>query len=448
MTPKIVVLIVDDEETFRKVLSKELAFMGYEVIAVPGGEEACQVVRRREIDVVLLDIKMPGMGGVETLKRLRELSPLTEVIMLTGHGTIDDAVQSMKLGAYDYLTKPCKLDELESVILKAWEKRNLVRQNVALRQELTRREQFPYLIGQSPQLKAIGEMIEKVAPTDSTVLIQGESGVGKELIARCIHRSSNRRDQPFIVVDCGSLHEHLLQSELFGHEKGAFTGAITLKHGLFEVADQGTLFLDEIGEISPAIQVQLLRVLETGTFRRVGGTKDLAVNVRIIAATNRNLAQLMQEGKFREDLYFRLNVISITVPPLRERVEDIPPLIEHFLENMPIPSRRKKRVSSEAMAMLCAYPWPGNVRELKNVLERAVILSEGEEITPHDLPSNLHGEGDFVVEGPAGYLSLEEIEKQYIARLLREFSGHRAKVASILKISERNLYRKIKKYNL
>ncbi len=448
MSSKIVVLVVDDEETFRMVLSRELAFMGYEVIAVPGGAEACQVVTRREVDVVLLDIKMPGIGGLETLKRLREISPLSEVIMLTGHETIDDAVQSMKLGAYDYLTKPCQLNELESMILKACEKKNLIRQNTFLKQELARRDRFPHLIGNSPQLKTIMEMIEKVAPTDSTVLIQGESGVGKELIAHCIHRYSLRRAQPFIVVDCTSLQEHLLQSELFGHEKGAFTGAIMLKHGLFEVADHGSLFLDEVGELSTSTQIQLLRVLENGIFRRVGGTKDLMVNVRIIAATNRDLHQLLEEGKFREDLYFRLNVISITVPPLRDRVEDISPLVEYFLEHMPIPGKRKKRVSPEAMTMLRLYTWPGNVRELKNVLERAVILSEGEEIEPKDLPSNIQGESELFVGNSGHYFSLEEVEKRYIATLLHQFSGHRAKVASILKISERNLYRKIRQYNL
>lgn len=382
MEPTPHVVVVDDNQGIREAISEALVIKGYRIDTAASGEEACELVVQQEIDVVLLDVKMPGMGGLETLKHLKKLSPLTEVIILTGYGVVEDVVEAMRYGAYHYLCKPCDLDELESVILEAHKSR----QEKILKQELTRREIFPELIGKSHQLKAIKVLLEKVAPTNSTVLIQGESGVGKELIARCVHRFSLRKTQPLVVVDCTSLQDTLLQSELFGHEKGAFTGAITRKLGLFEVANHGTIFSDEIGEISLPVQVQLLRVLEVGTFRRVGDTQDRTVNVRIIAATNQDLHRLVEQGAFRKDLYFRLNVITIHVPPLRERKEDILSLVERFLGHTGIPGKRKTRIAPEALEVLLSYPWPGNVRELRNVLERAVILAEGEEIEVKDLP--------------------------------------------------------------
>ncbi|MBI4595268.1 MAG: sigma-54-dependent Fis family transcriptional regulator [Candidatus Tectomicrobia bacterium] len=449
MNLAISVLIVDDEETFRTVLAKELTVSGFKVTACSNGEEACQAAVKEEFDVVLLDLKMPGMDGIEVLRHIKDVSPLTEVIILTGHGTIDNAINSMKLGAYDYLSKPCKLNEVEAVIIKAYEKRGVIRQNIILKEGLSGKSRFQGIIGKGPQILELLAMIDRVAPTDSMILVQGESGTGKELVARAIHFNSHRRNNPFVVVDCASLQEHLLQSELFGHEKGAFTGAITLKHGLFEVADTGTLFMDEIGELSPLLQVQLLRVLETGSFRRVGGTRDLAVDVRIVAATNRNLEKMMEEGRFREDLFFRLNVINIHIPPLRARTEDIPLLANHFLENYPRKLFSKKKISSEALKILLEYHWPGNIRELKNAIERAAILSEDEFIKAKDLPGSILDKKKIpLLEGTNTYPSLREIEENYINILLKEFKGHRAKVAQVLGISERNLYRKLKEYNL
>ncbi|RMF93149.1 MAG: sigma-54-dependent Fis family transcriptional regulator [Nitrospinota bacterium] len=449
--PRVHVLIVDDDEIVRSTIGETLAGRGYQISAVACGDEACQVITRHDIDVVLLDVVMPGMGGLEVLGWIKEHAPFTEVIMLTGYGTIDSAVQAMQLGASHYLTKPCQLDALDAVIQKAYE----TRQKRLLQSELTYRERFPELIGQSLPLKAIKGMIEKVAPTDSTVLVQGESGVGKELIARCIHRHSPRSSYPFVVVDCTVLQENLLQSELFGHERGSFTGAIRRKPGLFEVAHRGTLFLDEIGEMTLSTQAQLLRVLETGRFRRLGGTRDILTDVRIIGATKQDLQERMAAGQFREDLYYRLNVITITPPPLRERPEDIPLLVEYFLHHMPIPKKRKKRITPEAMSILQSYSWPGNIRELRNILERAVILSEGDEITARDLPADLRGEPNFWVKNGIPILSLPqlkerylEVEKQHIATLLARYGGHRSTVARLLQISERNLYRKIKQYQL
>ncbi|RMG55546.1 MAG: sigma-54-dependent Fis family transcriptional regulator [Acidobacteria bacterium] len=449
MTKSVKVLVVDDDTTFRRVIVRELASMGFEAEGVASGEEALAVTEHQEYDVVLLDMKLPTLDGMAVLKALKQAHPLTEVIMLTAYGTIDSAIRSIKLGAYDYLTKPCKLEELEAIIHRAGEKRALQQRNIILRQELARRDRFDEFVGRSKALQRILQLITKIAPTDSTVLIQGESGVGKELVARAIHRHSPRKENPFIVVDCTSLHEELLQSELFGHEKGAFTGATALKHGLFEVADTGTIFLDEVGDMSISLQSRLLRVLETGTFRRLGGVKDIRVDVRIIAATNKNLAQEVAAGRFREDLYYRLNVVTISVPPLRERREDIPVLVRYFIEHSVVPGRQKKGISKEALDRLLHYHWPGNVRELKNVIERALILAEGECIEAQDLPSNLRVGLPFLAEsGQTEHLSLEEVERRYIAELLKEYGGNRSRVAKILKISERSLYRKIKEYGL
>lgn len=449
MNLAISVLLVDDEETLRTVLGKELEATGFRVTICANGEEACLALEKEEFDVVLLDLKMPGMDGIEVFKHIKQASPLSEVIILTGHGTIENAINSMKLGAYDYLTKPCNINEVETTIIKAFEKRGLMQQNIILKQELSGRAHFQNIVGNSSKVLELLELIKKVAPTGSTVLIQGESGTGKELVAHAIHFNGRRSNSPFVVVDCTSLQENLLQSELFGHEKGAFTGAISLKHGLFEVADTGTLFMDEIGDISPLLQVQLLRVLETGMFRRVGGTKDLKVDVRIVASTNRDLKRLMEEGKFREDLFFRLNVINIHVPPLRERREDIPLLVSHFIENNPKRGFSKKRISPEALKVLCDYDWPGNIRELKNIVERAGVFSEDDLIVVQNLPGHLMDKRKVsFLEGKNRYLSLREIEEKYISILLKECKGHRAKVAQILGISERNLYRKLKEYNL
>ena len=442
---RIRVLLVDDDDAFREVLRDELTRSGFHMMAVGDGDAALAAIESHAFDVAIVDLNLPGVPGERLVGEFRERSPSTEVVVLTAHATVERAVRTLKDGAYDFLTKPCNLDELETVLRKAHEKHLLVRENRVLQRELARHERFHEFVGESPSLRSVLEIISKVSQTDSTVLIQGESGVGKELAARAIHRTSPRNRQPCIVVDCTSLQESLLQSELFGHERGAFTGAVTRKHGLFEVADGGTLFLDEIGEITLPLQGRILRVLETGCFRRVGGVADMKVNVRIICATNRDLYQMVQAQQFRQDLYYRINVVSFTLPPLRERRGDIPLLVKFFVESSPVARKRAIEFSAEVMALLTAYSWPGNVRELHNVIERALILLDGHEVTIRDLPGNLRREsgeglGDLTRVRPP----LAELERDYISRLLEEYGGHRARVAEALGISERTLYRKLK----
>ena len=443
-SPKISVLLVDDDDSLREVLADELRRSGFQATAVRDAESALQTIENRAFDVAIVDLTLPGMPGEELIREFRERSSPMEVIVLTGHATVENAVRTLKDGAYDFLTKPCNLDELEAVTRKAFERRSLVRENRLLQRELARHDRFKEFVGDSTALRSVLEIILKVSQTDSTVLIQGESGVGKELAARAIYRNSPRRRQPFIVVDCTSLQESLLQSELFGHERGAFTGAISRKHGLFEVADGGTLFLDEIGEISLPLQTRILRVLDSGTFRRVGGVRDVRVDVRVICATNRDLYRMAQEREFRQDLYYRINVVSFTLPPLRERRGDIALLAGYFVENLPVARKRSIGFSRESLAVLQAYSWPGNVRELQNVVERALILAEGEKVTVDDLPGNLRQGQSTTTRLTAQRPTLVELEKTYISQLLEEYGGHRASVAEILGISERTLYRKIK----
>ncbi len=438
-------LLVDDEATFREQTAKELRHSGYEVTTAGTIGEARQALEAQTFHLVLLDLRLPDGNGLDLLAELREKAPTTEVIMLTAFGTVQEGVRAMKHGAHDFLTKPCKLDMIEATLGKALEKRDLARGTTALQHEVSRLQTSQQFIGESRQVRDLLHMIDRVAETQSTVLIRGESGVGKELVSRAVHRKSQRARQPFVVVDCASLHENLLQSELFGHEKGAYTGAVRLKHGLFEVADHGTIFLDEIGEITPPLQVKLLRVIETGTFRRVGGTADIKVDVRIIAATNRSLEAMMQNGEFREDLYYRINVFSIHIPPLRERPEDISLLVEHFVRHSPIIPKRNVNISKEAMEVLTRYRWPGNVRELENVIERALILCDGPMVEAEHLPMGVRVRPAFEDQAPSDrLLTLEEIEKRYIRRVLEQCKGHRQKAAEILGISERNLYRKLK----
>jgi len=431
------------------VLAGELGRSGFQTTAVPDAETALREAEDRAFDVAIVDLNLPGMAGEELVRELHERTTGMELIVLTGHATVESAVRTLKDGAYDFLTKPCNLDELETAVRKAFEKRALLRDNRLLQRELARHDRFREFVGQSAALRSVLEIIAKVSQTDSTALIQGESGVGKELAARAIFRNSQRRDQPFIVVDCTSLQESLLQSELFGHERGAFTGAISRKHGLFEVADKGTLFLDEIGEISLPLQTRILRVLDTGTFRRVGGVRDVSVDVRIICATNRDLYQMVREGSFRQDLYYRINVVSFTLPPLRERREDVPVLARYFAENSGVTRRRTMRFSRESLAALQAYAWPGNVRELQNVIERALILADGDEVTLDDLPGSLREAEESVAQQiTARQPTLAELEQLYIAQLLERYDGHRARVAQVLGISERTLYRKLRDFEL
>ncbi len=442
------VLLVDDEAAFRTLVARELARTGYQVQAAENVTEARQLLSRQDFHVVLLDVRMPDGNGLDLLSEIKEAAPGTEVIMLTAFGTIEEAIRAMKLGALDFLAKPCKLSELEVVLEKAVQKQALERSHTALAHEVTRLQPSDRFIGDTGPVRELQHMVSRVAETESTVLIRGESGVGKELVARAVHRTSPRSRQPFVVVDCASLHENLLQSELFGHEKGAYTGAVRLKHGLFEVADRGTIFLDEIGELTPQLQVKLLRVLETGVFRRVGGTADIKVDVRVICATNRSLESMMKEGQFREDLYYRINVFSIHIPPLRERREDVPVLVEHFVRTSTIVPKRSVRVSPAAMEVLQRYGWPGNVRELENVIERALILCDGGVVEPDHLPMGVRITPSFSDHGDDDPLpTLEEVENRYIRKVLDLCKGHRQKAAKILGISERNLYRLIKELN-
>ena len=442
---RIDVLLVDDDDSLRVALAEELTHDGFRVDTASDGDSALQRIADRTYEVAIVDLNLPGLSGEGLIDRFHEVSPTTEIIVLTAHGTVENAVRTLKNGAFDFLTKPCSLDELEAVTKRAWEHRELVRENRLLQRELARHEQFREFIGESMALRSVLEIISKVAQTDSTVLIQGESGVGKELAARAIFKGSQRSQRPFIVVDCTSLQESLLQSELFGHERGAFTGAVSRKHGLFEVADGGTLFLDEIGELSLPLQARLLRVLDGGTFRRVGGVHDISVDVRLICATNCDLLRMVEEGRFRHDLYYRVNVVSFTLPPLRERREDIPLLANYFAKESRVSRRRSVKFSEESLELLERYSWPGNVRELQNVVERALILADKETIAVSDLPGTLRfSELSLVDELTAGRPTLEQLEIRYIGQLLKELEGHRGSVAKILGISERTLYRKLR----
>ena len=442
-------LCVDDDEPFRKVLTDELRRLKMVVDEAEDAESAIAALDTRSYDIALVDLNLPGMSGQALIRVIRERAPSTECIVLSGHGTIDNAIRTLKDGAYDFLTKPCNLEELEAVIRKAAEKRALVRANRALKHELERRDRFHEFIGDSEALHSILTLISKVAQTDSAVLVLGQSGVGKELVSRAIHHNSSRSDQPFVVVDCTSLQDSLLQSELFGHEKGAFTGAVAPKQGLFEVAHCGTVFLDEIGELSPLVQSRLLRVLDDGTFRRVGGVKDISVDVRVVCATNRDLEQKVIDGSFRQDLFYRINVVTIPVPTLQERSGDIPLLAEYFAHSSAVARGRTIRISDDAMKALQAYPWPGNVRELQNVIERALILVEEDEIEFQDLPGNLRTKSVRNLHGLTGDRpTLVELESRYIRQLLESCNGRRSAVAEVLGISERNLYRKLKSLNI
>jgi len=442
------VLVVDDEEPFRILMESELGRLGHAVQCVKSGEEALQAFAAHDVEVVLLDLKMPGLGGMETLKRMREAGVTAEVIILTGHPDIDDAIQAMKLGAYDYLTKPARLAEVEEVLKRAAEKKRLQRENVALKRMVAQKEGPPLILGRSSAIRALLDTIERIGSSDANVLIRGETGTGKGLVARAIHQESHRSAQPFLVLNCSAFQEQLLESELFGHEKGAFTGAVHAKPGLFEVAEGGTLVLDEVGEMSPAMQAKLLQVLDAGDLRRVGSTRTIRVNVRILAATNKDLAQEVRAGRFRQDLHYRLNVINVSVPPLRQRKEDVPLLIEHFLHQFRLPGRPVKMVSKEASAFLVDYPWPGNVRELANTIERLVILSPGPVIGPVDLPPDVREPQQALAEVDAPDLPLIEMERRHIVKVLERTQGKKAEAARLLGIHLKTLNRKLKQYRI
>ncbi len=444
MQESIRVLVVDDEEPLRRLLKKELARKGFSVEIAADGGAALEILKENIFDILLLDIIMPGIDGISLMKKLQTDPASPAIIVLTGRATVETAVEAMKHGAYDYLTKPYKLDELVIIINRAYEYGKLSMKSRLLQQELVRKETPAEFICASRQMKGILTLIKKIAPTDSPVFIQGESGTGKELVANTIWRLSKRSSSPFIALNCASLSESLIESEIFGHEKGAFTNAHQMKYGIVEVADKGILFLDEIGEMPPGPQAKLLRFLDSGEFRRVGSNKALRVNVRLITATNKMLPELVKKGEFREDLYYRLNVINISVPPLRERPDDIPVLTAHFLSKYSREmSKQIKEFTPGAMQALCNYPWPGNVRELENVVERAVILSDNGKIDAEDLAMPAQPLKELSANP-----SLEEIEKDYILRVLKETNLNQSKASHILGIDRKTLYLKLKKYGI
>jgi len=446
MTRPLRVLVADDERNLRELLQRELARKGHQVESAADGDEALARLREAPYDVVVLDMKMPRKEGIDVLRDLQAFPEQPQVIVMTGFQEVATAVEAMKLGAYDYLTKPTKIEELDVVIRKAAEKGQLLRDNVALRAHVPGAEPFGGILTRSARMQDVLRMVERVAPTESSVLVLGESGTGKELVARAIHERSQRARRPFVPIHCGALSHEVLESELFGHEKGAFTGAISAKPGLIELADGGTLFLDEIGEMESDSQVKLLRVLETGTFFRVGGTRPQRVDVRLVAATNRDLAEAMRAGQFRQDLYYRINTITVQLPPLRERRDDVGLLARHFVETHATYGR--KRLSPDALALLEAYTWPGNVRELVHAIERGVILAKGEEVLPEDLPPEVAGASPVPAAVGAAAGTLESLERTHIVSTLRQVGGHRGKAAALLGIDPKTLYRKIHGYGI
>jgi DNA-binding NtrC family response regulator len=440
---KIDLMLVDDDADFRETVARRFTRRGFGVQEATHGEQALQLAALREFDVVVLDMVMPGMTGTQVLEQLKLKHPECEIIMLTGQGTIETAVQSMKLGAYDYLTKPFPLADLEALIEKAYERRQLRKENVQLKTVLSRTQAAPHIVGASPAMQEVFRLIERAGPTDKSILIQGESGTGKELVAKALQQASSRVDRPLVVINCAALPEALLESELFGHEKGSFTGAIATKPGLFEVADGGTLFIDEIAELAGPLQAKLLRVLEDGSLRRIGSLKERRVDVRLLAATNRNMEKEVAEGRFREDLYYRINVMSLMLPPLRERQGDIPLLVRHLLGD-------EWTVTPAVMQALDAYHWPGNVRQLANAIERAQILSDDKCISLEALPRE-------VIAGrpasrPATHAAagehLADIQRAHIVEVLTRERGNKARAARALGVNRRSLYRLLEKYNI
>ncbi|MFQ5456937.1 MAG: sigma-54-dependent transcriptional regulator [Myxococcota bacterium] len=441
------VLVVDDQESIRRTLSAVLKDEGYPVILASSGEQALERAAQDAPQVVLLDIAMPGMNGIDVLSRLKDATPDLAVIMMSGHGTIETAVRATKLGAYDFIEKPLSIEKLLLAIRNAVEHHKLAEVNRMLLDALDARAK---IVGESAPMKKLMGLIERVAPTNAWVLITGQNGTGKELVARALHTMSHRGDKPFVEVNCAAIPEELIESELFGHEKGAFTGAIMQKRGKFDLADQGTLFLDEIGDMSLMTQAKVLRILQEQSFERVGGVRKIQVDVRVIAATNKDLSQEIDRGTFREDLYYRLNVIPFHVPALSERREDIPLLAEHFLALSAAEARQKpKRLDKAAMKLLSAYAWPGNVRELRNIIERLVLMTPADKITVDDLPEELRG-GATVDFSPGGSLAeaRARFEREFIARMLAENGGNISKTAEKLGVARESLSRKIKQFGL
>jgi len=444
------ILVVDDDLLLRDFLSETLNRSGYQVNLASTGEEALENIRKEDYDIILSDVRMPNMDGMELLKTTRNFLPDAKVVMMTAYGTVQNAVEAMKLGAYDYVMKPFSIDEIELVLKRALEHKQLLLENKLLRSEVIGKYRFDNIVGKSPQMQKIFELVETVADTKATVLITGESGTGKELIAKAIHYNSPRREGPFIRINCAALPEGLVESELFGHEKGSFTGAIRQSRGRFELADRGVLLLDEISEISLHLQGKLLRVLQEREFERVGSGIPIQVDVRIIATSNRDLDRLIEQGKFREDLFYRLNVVPIHIPPLRERKEDIPALAQHFLEKYNLENNRQiKGISQKVYEMFLQYFWPGNVRELENYIERAVVTAKGKILTPRDFPKELAlGRINLPSEEIEVGSTIYEAERKLILKTLKAQGGNRTKAAEILGISTRTLRNKLHEYGL
>ena len=446
---KFTVLIIDDEENIRNGLATNFELEDYEVKTASNGKDGLDLVAKGDIDLVITDLRMDGISGEEVVRRVTTETPGIPVIVLTGHGSIDAAVDAMKAGAYDFLTKPLNLDQLNLIVKRALENRELSLQHKLLKDEVESSASLEQMIGKSSEMQKVFSMIKKVAPAKASVLITGESGVGKELVANAIHNLSGRKDKAFIKVHCAALSESLLESELFGHEKGAYTGADTMQKGRFELAHGGTIFLDEIGEINQNVQIKILRVLQEKTFERVGGEKSISVDVRIVAATNKNLEEEVKAGRFREDLYYRLNVVHLKVPSLRERKDDLPLLINSFVNKFA--SENEKNIvgiDARAKSALFRYDWPGNIRQLQNCIESAVVMSNGNEITLEDLPLSISEySGDETISIPIG-VTLEEAEKTLIQQNLAANKGNKSKTADILGIGRKTLHRKLQEYGL
>ncbi len=449
------ILIVDDEKNYLVILEALLAPQGYEIITEDNAVNALRLIREADLDLIITDMRMPGMSGMELLEETKKIDPELPVIMMTAYGTIEKAVEAMKKRAYDYITKPFRNEELKLTVKKALEFYRLKKENRLLSDALSDRYKYGNIIGKSQPMLKIYEMIGKVAPSKASVMITGPSGTGKELIAKAIHYNSPRKNRPFISINCGALTETLLESELFGHERGAFTGAVSMKKGRFELADGGTLFLDEVGEMSPSLQVKLLRVLQEMEFERVGGTKTIKVDVRILAASNRRLKEDVDKGIFREDLFYRLNVVHIEVPQLKERVEDIPFLVAHFVEKFRSSKKKKIELAPEVWKALYSYPWPGNIRELENTMERAMVMSSDENITLKDLPDYVISQEEETIDldkivpvNLALAQALDQIEEKLISRALKHSNNVQSRAAEMLGITRHAMHYKMKKYGM
>jgi two-component system response regulator PilR (NtrC family) len=452
------ILVADDEQSMREFLDIMLKKEGYKVSLAPNGEEVLKLAEKDIFDLILMDLRMPKMDGIAVLKKIKTLSPETIVIIITAYASADTAIRAMKEGAYDYITKPFKVDEIKLIIKNALEKKYLEKENILLKQVVRDRYHFNNIIGQSPKMLSLYDLLEKVAPTKTNILIAGESGTGKELVAKAIHYNSPRKDKPFVTLNCGAIPESLIESELFGHMKGAFTDAIATKKGLFEMADEGTIFLDEISELPLLMQVKLLRVLQDKEFKRVGGTEDIRVDVRIISATNKDLEESVRQKIFREDLFYRLNVIQIKLPSLRERREDISLLAMHFLRKYSEELNKKiTGISPETLRILLDYDYPGNVRELQNIIERAVALETTQELTPQNLSSYLdqqvpskrgHIDLDIPNEGIDLEKVVEELERNLLLKALDKTKGIKKKAAELLHINFRSMRYRLEKYGL